>query len=87
MDKKQPHKPLINLLLLCRAAGMLLLLSSTAAVALDQTDNLEQELLDPEQAFAITATVPDASTLQVSWKIAPGYYMYRDRMRFSSETP
>jgi thiol:disulfide interchange protein DsbD len=84
MDKKQPHHTLIRL---CKAAGILLLLSSTATVALDRVVNPEQELLEPEQAFAFSATVQDDSTLQASWKIADGYYMYRDRIRFSSETP
>jgi thiol:disulfide interchange protein DsbD len=84
MDKKQPHHTLIHL---CKAAGILLLLSSTATVALDRLDNPEQELLEPEQAFAFSTAVQDDSTLQASWKIADGYYMYRDRIRFSSETP
>ncbi|MDX2457165.1 MAG: protein-disulfide reductase DsbD [Gammaproteobacteria bacterium] len=87
MDKKQPYYPLIYLTRLCLAAGILLLLSSTATAALDRVDNVEPELLAPEQAFAFSATVQDGSTLQVSWKIADGYYMYRDRLRFSSETP
>jgi len=87
MDKKQPYSPLIYLTRLCQAAGILLLLFSTATAALDRLDNVEQELLEPGQAFAFSATVQDSSTLQVSWKIAEGYYMYRDRLRFSSETP
>ena len=87
MDKKQPHHSLIYLTRLCQAAGILLLLFSTATVALDRVANIEQELLEPEQAFAFSAAAQDGSTLQVSWKIAEGYYMYRDRLRFSSETP
>ena len=69
MDKKQPHHTLIHL---CKAAGILLLLFSTATVALDRLDNPEQELLEPEQAFAFSAAVQDDSTLQASWKIADG---------------
>jgi thiol:disulfide interchange protein DsbD len=84
MDKKQPHHPITGL---SRAAGMALLLFSTVAAAIDPADNFEQELLEPDQAFAFTATVVDDSTLQASWKIADGYYMYRERIRFSSETP
>ena len=66
---------------------MALLLFSTVTAAIDPADNFEQELLEPDQAFAFTATVVDDSTLQASWKIADGYYMYRERIRFSSETP
>ena len=72
---------------LLRIAATLLFLLSTASTALDQVAAYEQDLLEPEQAFAFSATVADDSTLQVSWKIADGYYMYRDRIRFSSETP
>jgi len=84
MDRKQPHRLITGL---SRAAAMALLLFSTVTAALDPTGNLEQELLEPDQAFAFTATVVDGETLQVNWKIADGYYLYRDRMRFSSATP
>ena len=84
MDNKQPDHTLIQL---CKAAVILLLLASTATFALDRVNNPEEELLQAEQAFAFSAAVQDDSTLQVNWKIADGYYMYRDRLRFSSETP
>jgi thiol:disulfide interchange protein DsbD len=41
----------------------------------------EQNFLPPEQAFAASATQGDAHTLQLKWKIADGYYMYRDRLK------
>jgi len=46
-----------------------------------------QELLDPDQAFAFSVRVRDAETLEASWKIAKGYYMYRDKFRFESLDP
>ena len=67
--------------------ALALLLFSTVIAAVEPLDNIEQELLDPDQAFAFTATVLDDATLQVDWKIADGYYMYRNRIRFSTETP
>ena len=67
--------------------ALALLLFSTVIAAVEPLDNIEQELLDPNQAFAFTATVLDDATLQVDWKIADGYYMYRNRIRFSTETP
>jgi thiol:disulfide interchange protein DsbD len=66
---------------------ILLALQSLPAHALDTTGNPEQELLDPDQAFGFSATVKDATTLQASWKIADGYYMYRERIRFHTDTP
>jgi thiol:disulfide interchange protein DsbD len=50
-------------------------------------DNPEDELLPPDEAYRITATASDSNTLEVRWEIADGYYMYRDRMRFSTDTP
>lgn len=44
-----------------------------------------QEPLEPEQAFRFSAQAVDAQTLEVRWEIAPGYYMYRDKFKFSVE--
>ncbi|MBI3571102.1 MAG: protein-disulfide reductase DsbD [Gammaproteobacteria bacterium] len=45
---------------------------------------VEDELLEPDKAFALTTRVVDARTLEASWKIAPGYYLYRDKFKFES---
>jgi thiol:disulfide interchange protein DsbD len=66
---------------------LLLALLAAPAHALSSIDDSEPELLEPDMAFAISATVLDSNTLQVRWKIADGYYMYRDRIRFSTDTP
>ena len=42
-------------------------------------------LLEPEKAFRFSARALDASTLEVSFAIAKGYYMYRERFRFAVE--
>lgn len=44
-----------------------------------------QEPLTPEKAFRFSAQVLDAQTLEVRWDIAPGYYMYRDKFKFTVE--
>jgi thiol:disulfide interchange protein DsbD len=67
--------------------GILLVLLAVPVHALDRLDAVEPELLQPDQAFAFTATARDSNTLQASWKIADGYYMYRERIRFSTDTP
>lgn len=46
-----------------------------------------QELLEPDQAFALTLKTRDANTIEASWKIAPGYYLYRDKFKFESLDP
>lgn len=42
----------------------------------------DDELLEPDKAFALSTRVVDATTLEATWKIAPGYYMYRDKLKF-----
>jgi thiol:disulfide interchange protein DsbD len=43
----------------------------------------EPELLEPDKAFRFAARLKDARTIEVAYQIAPGYYMYRDKFRFS----
>src|SRR5687768_13770267 len=42
-------------------------------------------LLEPEKAFRFSARVLDASSVEVGFVIADGYYMYRERFKFSAE--
>ncbi len=44
-----------------------------------------QELLPPEVAFKFSARALDASTLEVRYQIADGYYLYRDKFKFAAE--
>jgi thiol:disulfide interchange protein DsbD len=44
-----------------------------------------QDLLQPEVAFRLSAHALDANTLEVRYKIADGYYLYRSRFKFSAE--
>ena len=41
------------------------------------------DLLEPEQAFRFSALQADANHLEVRYQIADGYYMYRERFKFS----
>ena len=43
------------------------------------------ELLEPEKAFRITARGLNEHTVEVQFRIADGYYMYRDRFSFATE--
>ncbi len=43
----------------------------------------QPEFLPVEEAFKLNVMVQDASSLLVIWQIAQGYYLYRDKMRFS----
>lgn len=56
--------------------AFLLILSSLARGA-------EPDLLEPEKAFQFAARLKDARSIEVGYRIAPGYYLYRDKFRFS----
>ncbi|MBX3665334.1 MAG: protein-disulfide reductase DsbD [Burkholderiales bacterium] len=45
----------------------------------------EPDLLDPEKAFAFSARVAAPDAIEVRYVIAKGYYLYRDKFRFSLE--
>lgn len=40
-----------------------------------------EELLEPEKAFALSASAVTPEKLSFTWEIADGYYMYRDKFR------
>ena len=53
------------------------------SLAAAQADSLQEpELLEADQAFALSTRVLDANTIEASWKIAPNYYLYRDKFKF-----
>jgi len=62
-----------------RRPVLLLLLCSGFAQA------AEPELLEPEKAFAFSARIAAPDAIEVRYVIAPGYYMYRDKFRFTLE--
>ena len=57
----------------------LLLLFAVLSAAPSQA---EETFLPPEQAFRFSAQMRDAATVAVTYDIADGYYMYRERFAF-----
>lgn len=47
----------------------------------------QDDLLDPNEAFAFAAQGAGADRIEAQWEVADGYYMYRDKIRFESDTP
>jgi len=45
----------------------------------------EEDYLLPEDAFRVSADSLDSETIVVRWDIAPGYYLYRTKFKFSTE--
>jgi thiol:disulfide interchange protein DsbD len=67
---------------LTQALSLLLLAAAllfTAAAA-----RAEEGFLDPSVAFRFSARMADPQTVAVTYQIAPGYYMYRERFKFSA---
>jgi thiol:disulfide interchange protein DsbD len=60
--------------------GLLLLLAQSPLLQAQ-----EEELLPPEEAFSLSAWV-EGDALIAEYKIAPGYYMYRERFDFQIES-
>lgn len=54
----------------------LLLITPFTLLPLQASD----DLLDPEDAFALQPVESLNGEIRVSWKIAPGYYLYQDRL-------
>jgi thiol:disulfide interchange protein DsbD len=47
----------------------------------------DEDLLMPDQAFQIQGRTDGPDQLIVQWRIADGYYMYRDKIRFETDSP
>jgi thiol:disulfide interchange protein DsbD len=45
----------------------------------------EEELLEPEQAFRYSAKLLEAGAVEAHFQIAKGYYLYRDKIKFSAD--
>lgn len=46
----------------------------------------QADVRKPEEVFRYTA-VAEGDAIRVTWDIAPGYYLYKERMSFESRTP
>lgn len=55
--------------------------------ALDGTQALADDFLSQEQAFPVSAEVIGPEAVRVVWDTADGYYLYKSKLRFDSETP
>jgi thioredoxin:protein disulfide reductase len=59
------------------ALGLLALLAGLQARA-------EDDFLDPEVAFKGSVRAQDAKTVEITFDIAPGYYLYREQFKFAA---
>ncbi|MVW71291.1 protein-disulfide reductase DsbD [Bordetella sp. 15P40C-2] len=47
----------------------------------------EEDFLPPEQAFVFSAAMAAPDTVALTYRIAPGYYMYRERFEIAADPP
>lgn len=59
---------------------MLIVLSALSLTAAGM-----DELLDPDQAFRFSARMSGNDMVEVSFRVADGYYLYRDRFVFAAQ--
>lgn len=76
-----------------------LLLTLTAGVGLSHADSKsgsanafievaddEEDILSPDDAFKLSIQALDTSTLLADFKVAPGHYLYKERIKFELQT-
>lgn len=68
-----------------RAAVLATLLVSATVSAALPIDVAPPELLDAAEAFQVSARFLNTNTVEFSYQIADGYYMYRERFRFAAD--
>jgi thiol:disulfide interchange protein DsbD len=56
-----------------------------ASIALLLQPARAEDFLDPSEAFKFSARMVDGHTVAVTFQIADGYYMYRERFKFSAQ--
>ncbi|MFO1455078.1 MAG: protein-disulfide reductase DsbD [Steroidobacteraceae bacterium] len=45
----------------------------------------DDEFLPPDVAFRVTALADGPDRVRIEWQIAPGYYLYRSRLKFATD--
>src|SRR3982750_2204487 len=55
-----------------------------ALIALQSARAAEDEFLEPDKAFQFSAQPHDAKSVEVTFAIAPGYYLYREQFKFGA---
>ncbi len=61
--------------------------SESAAAAPFPAASGSQDFLPPEVAFRVAAHVEAPDRVRLSWAIAPGYYLYKSRLKFATSSP
>src|SRR5690349_20885309 len=68
-------------------AGMTLLASFAAIAATDPFAKEKPEFLPVDQAFELQPLVSRGGVIEISWRIAKDYYLYRDKLKVTTTSP
>lgn len=74
-----------SLVLACPMGRIVLGLTIAALAMLAPLSHAADDFLDPETAFKFSARMIDEKTAEITYRIADGYYMYRERFAFKAE--
>lgn len=77
-----PHKLTSRLRVASSYLSLLLVLAMAVFHSLAFAVN-EEDLLQPDVAFQYSLQMEGDSTLLAQWSVAPGYYMYKDKIKLS----
>src|SRR5690554_1430733 len=69
------------------SAAMMRIVLALVVALIAPVHAAEPELLEPDKAFRFSARVKDERSIEVSYRIEPGYYMYRDKFKFAVDPP
>lgn len=75
----------IRVLFAAFEAKKLLLVFSSLVLMLFTQPSWAEDFLDPEVAFKVAAKMVEPGIAEVSFTIADGYYLYRERIKFTSD--
>ena len=62
-----------------------LALLAVAALSLWQPALAVDDFLEPDKAFQFSARQLDPKTIEITYDIAPGYYLYREQFKFAAD--
>jgi thiol:disulfide interchange protein DsbD len=68
-----------------RSARVIVWIALCASAMLESSQVLAQSPLPPDRAFRFSAKLIAPRTVEARFSIAEGYYLYRDKIRFTAE--
>jgi thiol:disulfide interchange protein DsbD len=69
-------------LLVCLAIPQVYAAQNSAPSQSLATESNSEEFLEPDQAFKLSLSAVDSQTLKANFTVAPGHYLYRQRISF-----